>query len=77
MKTKKIIVLFLFKEISTKHLYLTPRGLDGGASSRSNEESNSASPQTQHVYAIDSNRSVRESDLVRESDSPKHVYAFQ
>lgn len=59
-----------------KHVYLTPRGLDGGTSSRSNDENISASPQT-HIYAIGSSRSVRESDIDANTTSPKHVYAFQ
>lgn len=62
----------------TKHVYLTPRGLDGDVgSSRSNDGSNSVSPQTQHVYAIGSSRSVRDSDQDTNTNSPKHVYAFQ
>lgn len=59
-------------------MYLTPRLLDGDGSSRSNDGSNSASPHTQHVYAIGSSRSVRESDMENNTNSPKeHVYAFQ
>lgn len=51
--------------------------MDGGGSSRSIDESNSASPKTQHVYAIGSSHSVREQDLDTNTSSPKHVYAFQ
>lgn len=60
-------------------MYLTPRAFEhGGGSSRSNDESNSASPQTHHVYAIGSSRSVRDIDLDTNTNSPKeHVYAFQ
>lgn len=58
-------------------MYLTPRAFDGGGSSRSIDESNSVSPQT-HVYAVGSSRSVRDSDLDANTNSPKeHVYAFQ
>lgn len=65
------------KEARSKHVYLTPRPLDGSGSSRSIEENNSVSPQTHHVYAIGSSRSVREPDLDTNTNSPTHVYAFQ
>ncbi|XP_055307581.1 7SK snRNA methylphosphate capping enzyme bin3 [Sitodiplosis mosellana] len=62
------------QDSGTKHVYLTPRGLDGStSSSRSNDEN---SPQTQHVYAIGSSRSS-DLDTNTNTNSPKHVYAFQ
>lgn len=71
------IILF-WQDIPSKHVYLTPRALDGGASSHSLDESNNVSPQTHHVYAIGSSRSVRETDSDTNTNSPKqHVYAFQ
>lgn len=77
-KTKLFsLPFFLAQDIGTKHVYLTPRAFDhGSGSSRSIDESNNASPQTP-VYAIGSNRSVRDSDLDANTNSPKHVYAFQ
>lgn len=63
--------------MNRKHVYLTPRAFDGSGSSRSIDESNSTSPQTQHIYAIGSSRSVRDIDLDTNTNSPKeHVYAF-
>lgn len=49
---------------------------DGGSSTRSIDDGSCSSPQTNHVYAIGSSRSVREVDLDVNTNSPKaHVYA--
>lgn len=64
-----------------RHIYLSSGTFEGNSgglgSSRSVEDVNSStSPQLNHVYAIDSSRSVREIDLDTNANSPKgHVYA--
>lgn len=60
-----------------KHIYLTPGQYDGCGSSRSNDESNSISPKQQHVYAVESCRSIRDPDTETATSPKEHVYAFQ
>lgn len=74
-KNQAFFLCFYCQDIGTKHVYLTPRAFNhGSGSSRSIDENNSVSPQTP---AIGSSRSVRDSDLDANTNSPKHVYAFQ
>lgn len=61
---------------SRRHVYPPTGSYDGSASARSIDEGSYTSPQTNHVYAIGSSRSVREIDLDVNTNSPKeHIYA--